>query len=641
MDDPYRRYLSSMSGAGMHLVDIAQPPHPVPTALPSALFHDFTLQQAPDHHSAQQQVLVQKRSKSKSRTSALSADGSEAVKHKRTRSGCLTCRSRRVKCDEKRPVCCQKGGRECVYPEPKGSAKEATRSAETSPQTTEQSDAGEGAAHSDRGRPRDPTQSLSSPISSAGAQSNSPADQRGQTPSPRTISATSSWSHLPADIQRHLEWIADNVTNLHYGIAHEADHFFESLLPQAALQDEALLNALVAFASYLTTVQNPDGDLAEFLRYHHRSITLLLEHFRKGEKHEISTLLTILQLAQIEEYLGDWVNVMGHQRAAFQVLDALFEPATAPHTPMGRMCFTWYARFDAYIAAVANCSSTLDRSWFEHMEKFCLNQSLLCPHDPDRILAHEYIRIRRMRWQQNMLFTKPRQRQNHPDSSFGREHEDLLQELVRFRQGWPPSIPRPENIESRFGGREPTVDELFQTLEGRVMPELPSAEITELYASWHLTMILHLVASPAMPSEELMSNVRRHAYSIIYYDEALRRRSSQGVLIGLQSMVQVACSVLRKDDHRIGMWVRRNLAEAEQMGSIQPARHREQMARDLNDPSIMRWWLPHDEGFTPLLRKVREFADERNDVARTAQQQDVREAKFLYELFAQMEIAGG
>ena len=74
--------------------------------------------------------------------------------------------------------------------------------------------------------------------------------------------------------------------------------------------------------------------------------------------------------------------------------------------------------------------------------------------------------------------------------------------------------------------------------------------------------------------------------------------------------------------------------------SIQPARHREQMARDLNDPSIMRWWLPHDEGFTPLLRKVREFADERNDVARTAQQQDVREAKFLYELFAQMEIAG-
>ncbi|KAE8151294.1 putative Zn(II)2Cys6 transcription factor [Aspergillus avenaceus] len=41
-------------------------------------------------------------------------------KHKRTRSGCFTCRSRRIKCDETRPICdrCRKGNRECVYPTP-------------------------------------------------------------------------------------------------------------------------------------------------------------------------------------------------------------------------------------------------------------------------------------------------------------------------------------------------------------------------------------------------------------------------------------------------------------------------------------------------------------------------------------------
>ncbi|KAL2793560.1 hypothetical protein BJX66DRAFT_223065 [Aspergillus keveii] len=39
-------------------------------------------------------------------------------KHKRTRSGCFTCRARRIKCDESRPTCerCRKGNRECVYP---------------------------------------------------------------------------------------------------------------------------------------------------------------------------------------------------------------------------------------------------------------------------------------------------------------------------------------------------------------------------------------------------------------------------------------------------------------------------------------------------------------------------------------------
>ncbi|RAK99141.1 Zn(II)2Cys6 transcription factor [Aspergillus ibericus CBS 121593] len=43
---------------------------------------------------------------------------SDQKKHKRTRSGCFTCRSRRIKCDEARPICdrCRKGNRDCVYP---------------------------------------------------------------------------------------------------------------------------------------------------------------------------------------------------------------------------------------------------------------------------------------------------------------------------------------------------------------------------------------------------------------------------------------------------------------------------------------------------------------------------------------------
>ena len=34
-----------------------------------------------------------------------SAPGMEQIKHRRTRSGCYTCRSRRIKCDEGRPAC--------------------------------------------------------------------------------------------------------------------------------------------------------------------------------------------------------------------------------------------------------------------------------------------------------------------------------------------------------------------------------------------------------------------------------------------------------------------------------------------------------------------------------------------------------
>ncbi|KZF22939.1 hypothetical protein L228DRAFT_283005 [Xylona heveae TC161] len=38
--------------------------------------------------------------------------------HKRTKTGCLTCRARKIKCDESRPNCtsCRKGNRQCTYP---------------------------------------------------------------------------------------------------------------------------------------------------------------------------------------------------------------------------------------------------------------------------------------------------------------------------------------------------------------------------------------------------------------------------------------------------------------------------------------------------------------------------------------------
>ncbi|KAG7150256.1 hypothetical protein HYQ46_013261 [Verticillium longisporum] len=51
------------------------------------------------------------------------------------------------------------------------------------------------------------------------------------------------------------------------------------------------------------------------------------------------------------EYLGDWINLMGHQRAACDIITRLFTPQTAVQTPLGRMVLTWYSRH-AYLRAV-------------------------------------------------------------------------------------------------------------------------------------------------------------------------------------------------------------------------------------------------------------------------------------------------
>lgn len=58
---------------------------------------------------------------------------------------------------------------------------------------------------------------------------------------------------------------------------------------------------------------------------------------------------------------------------------------------------------------------------------------------------------------------------------------------------------------------------------------------------------------------------------------------------------------------------------------ITPVTTRTRISQLLNDESLMRWWLPNDEGFTPLLQTVRAIADERNAVAAAAQQENMKQ----------------
>ncbi|EST09637.1 Protein of unknown function DUF3468 [Kalmanozyma brasiliensis GHG001] len=66
--------------------------------------------------------------------------------HERSLAGCLTCRKRRVKCDEERPTCrrCACGDRECVY------ADESTPSGATEPGSNQQITSTGGKAHGSR-----------------------------------------------------------------------------------------------------------------------------------------------------------------------------------------------------------------------------------------------------------------------------------------------------------------------------------------------------------------------------------------------------------------------------------------------------------------------------------------------------------
>ena len=109
-----------------------------------------------------------------------------------------------------------------------------------------------------------------------------------------------SWAHLPPDMQYYQNWYQDNMTFYHFGMLHDTDNFFKTILPATAIGDETLLNAFVGFIAYHATIQNPDGKIEDFLQYYNKSVTMLLSHLKRNDKYTIATLLTVLQLATIE-----------------------------------------------------------------------------------------------------------------------------------------------------------------------------------------------------------------------------------------------------------------------------------------------------------------------------------------------------
>jgi hypothetical protein len=115
-----------------------------------------------------------------------------------------------------------------------------------------------------------------------------------------TSVARTDWSHLPPDFRNYLNYFCENITHHHYCMVSDADDFVRGILPNIAVRNEALLNAIVGFSAYHVTLKNPNGKVKDFLQYYNKSVRLLLNFLKRREKHNIATLLTILQLATIE-----------------------------------------------------------------------------------------------------------------------------------------------------------------------------------------------------------------------------------------------------------------------------------------------------------------------------------------------------
>ncbi|KAG5935743.1 hypothetical protein E4U53_000383 [Claviceps sorghi] len=577
---------------------------------------------------------------------------------------------------------CKKGNRDCVYPDPPTSKSAKSKDGRVSPQRTSPKSSNEG----ENGDDDQDAKSLDTIMDEDDRVESSPdrnsdcqmpecwtrgssiqasarresADVASQNTSIEFCPSTSNdqgstpglsldpsiptegytdWSHLPADYQHYLNYFVENITSFHYSISHDEENFFGRILPSLAVHHEPLLNAVVGFSAYHSTLRNPNGKLQEFLKYYNRSVTLLLESINTKKMDNVLTLATILQLLTTEasEYFGDWINLMGHQKAAFQVIRKIFSPESILHTVIGRACLDWYTRYDCFVALMGGFPTDLPKEWFRSMNDYHRCRAVANPDDLNCKISLRSTELRAISYDMSMLYARGGRGQIAPEE-FAQEHSRITEKLLEWKSTWNSILSLPEYLVTDFSYRRMAdPDDIVDPYMPGLLYRGPLFTNTLINTEWESIMIMHLSQSSDTPAEQVFLEMAKHAYTICQYFEAVEYwpLKPKGALIPLQCCVSLASLFLPRDS-RHQMWARRKLALMDTMGFIYPTAQRLKMAQLFRDPSCARWWLPHDEGLTPVLQAVRAFADERNTAAVHAQYENIREVRHL---FAKLESA--
>ncbi|RXG49955.1 hypothetical protein VDGE_00652 [Verticillium dahliae] len=603
-------------------------------------------------------------------------------------------------CDETRPICdrCRKGTRECLYPDPppaKGSPAPSTTSKDSgsikqqaSPTSShEAEDVDDDVSRSTKletipdededvnqipNFSERPTWSRATStgtsinqISRATRQTSESPSADGNVSSPSNSTRTSSthtattplavdnptlsttsfpdWTHLSPGVQRYMDYFYKHMDHHNYCIVHDGDNFFHGILPNFALQNEALLNAIVGFSAYLYSLEhNPNGKMWEFLQYYNRGVTLLLASLKRKEKPDIGTLLTILQLATIEEYLGDWINLMGHQRAACDIITRLFTPQTAVQTPLGRMVLTWYSRFDTFVAMMGGFPTALGQEWFTHHIDYARHQQL--SSDEEQRSFHwkaetQYAGLRLLSREMSMLYARITRGQMTPEE-FETAHAQTLQRLRDWKVQQDAELEDPASLVTDFSWA-PVPDEadIVSPFSPGMLYDHPKLSTTFLTVIWLSMIIMHQCQSPTSDRDRLYSELAGHAYHVCTIFELIHHwpNSPKGGLLPLEAPLAISALFVPQDaKHHV--WFRRRFALMETKGYIHPVKVRSQMGVLFGAPECERWWLPNDEGFSPLLQAIRNLADERNATAINAQEENLRDVRHI---FTKMQLAEG
>jgi hypothetical protein len=271
----------------------------------------------------------------------------------------------------------------------------------------------------------------------------------------------------------------------------------------------------------------------------------------------------------MQEYLGDWMNLLSHQRAAKVILAELFTPESSVQDETRRKIVAWYCRFDITAGLMSGSHTALGRDWCTALHDFYQQEAAVRPGDPSAFLKSYFTKTRVLAADVTILFAE-RKRGTISDGHFVNEYKRLLLEFAttseslegafvdsaQFVTAFPKSPPPSQDDISEF--RDPRflyAGELAPL--NFVLMDFWSVELTFKYQ-----VCLTQAQAPSQECKALALKICKLFEALQYGDTG-----PVGGIVGAQAGLGIAALCLPSDDKHT-WWLRRKFAVVEEHGYV-------------------------------------------------------------------------
>lgn len=271
-------------------------------------------------------------------------------------------------------------------------------------------------------------------------------------------------------------------------------------------------------------------------------------------------------LTFVQEFLGDWVNLLGHQRASYEILIKLFTPETVTATEMSRVVFGWYSRFDVFAGIMAAQETVLGREWLYSLHQYHLSKSQMEPDNIDHKVEAKIAETRLLGVDLASLFAQL-SNGNVTREAFLHRNAALTQQIAAWGTTIDPMLQDSKYRVNSFEGTSTVESSLFANSYNPNIYKGPIWSMNYAVVDWWAVDMMHRYqtsqALQVPPPEECF----KLAMKTCQVYEAIQQYPDRppGALLPLQaSLAMLALFLPSTPPYTI--WLRRTFAQMESMG---------------------------------------------------------------------------